>query len=145
MRNPFYGDIRVDDAAMSLAKLMALHKKPILFSLRSYVELVLGINTKPMSQGLLDAFNAEGRELELSPELAHELKASVGDDEKMRRLRNQFVAALSDAFTNIEVCEIAECVLAEIGGTNQFPTLGEAEVYGVFPIPKEADALVLDL
>lgn len=127
------------DAAMSLAKLVAIHKKPILLDIDKYTELLIGGHQiNPLIQAWIN------EEHDNAP-----TKQDVGLEMQKRRdyqhLQSHLVNEINDAFTDEDVHAIAACTLTEIGGTDEYPSLGECNVFCVFPVPSEAEAFVMVL
>jgi lipopolysaccharide biosynthesis regulator YciM len=130
---------KIVDAAKALARIANEKQKHVIFNMHTYMELTVAVGRNTRADSLFDSME------EWTEEDKALIRATIEEQKVLRDKRKEFVDQLADAFTTNEVCEIASCALVEIGGTDEFPTLGEAMVYMIVLIPKEEDCFVLDL
>ncbi len=138
-----YPEGLIIEAAKGLASLVNIHGKPVVFDMHEYMAITIakGDDAVP-SPALMEKVNSG----HLSSDDMDEFLALHMAQLQRHSDLEQFVTDLNDALTTTEVCDICSCVLAEIGHTDEYPSLGdEVLVYVVSPIPREADCFILQL
>lgn len=129
------------EAAMSLARMVARSNQPLVLDVSLYMELVSGVVCGAVNPDVWDRVG--------SPDMSDEEKQGILDtiiaardmDRSYDEQARKFINDLSDAFTFEEVCEVCPCILAEVGMTDYYPDLGEANVILIFKQPRPEEVL----